>query len=255
MEMPKNRFKAALKENRHQLGVWCSLGGFLAPEILANAGFDWIVIDTEHAPLEVTDALPALQSIAAYPQVSAVVRPAVNDTAIIKRFLDLGAQTLVVPMIQTADEARTAVAAMRYPPTGLRGVAGLTRASRFGKVANYTATAQDELCLVVQVETVSAMEQLEEIASVDGVDGVFIGPSDLSASMGYPGQATHPEVLATIEDAYARLAKIGVPAGVLSLDEDFAHRSIELGTSFTAVSVDVALLIRSATTLAAKFKA
>ena len=254
MDLPRNRFKAALREGRHQLGIWCSLGGPTVAELLAVCGYDWLVIDTEHSPLEATDVLPALQALAAYPEVSPVVRPVVNDTALIKRLLDMGAQTLIVPMIQDAADARAAVAAMRYPPGGVRGVAGMTRASRFGKIPNYTARAQEELCLIVQVETVSALEQLEEIASVDGVDGVFIGPSDLSTSMGYPGQPFHPEVRAAIEGAYARLAALGKPSGVLSLNEDFAHRSMELGTAFTAVTLDASILVNGATALAEKFR-
>ena len=253
MDLPRNRFKAALAEGRQQIGIWNSIGGTLVPEVLAGHGFDWIVIDTEHAPVEATQVLPSLQALAAYPEVSAVVRPWENDTALIKRILDMGAQTLVVPYVQTPDEARAAVDAMRYPPRGMRGVAGATRASRFGMVPDYAARAEEELCLIVQVETASAMAQLEAIAGVDGVHGVFIGPADLAASMGYPGQPGHPEVKAAIEGAIARLKEIGVPSGLLTLDRDFARRCIELGASFAAVGLDLSLLSAAAQELRAAF--
>jgi 4-hydroxy-2-oxoheptanedioate aldolase len=255
VELPVNRFKAALREGRHQLGVWSSLGGTVAPEVLAVAGFDWVVLDTEHAPVEVAEVLPALQTIAAYPGCSAVVRPAINDWVLIKRHLDQGAQTLILPYVQSADEAAAAVAAMRYPPRGVRGVAGMSRASRYGAVAGYATRAEEELCLVVQVETALALERLEEIATVEGVDGVFIGPSDLAASLGHPGRPGHPDVVAAIEGAIARLKAVGVPAGILTTDRAFARRCIELGTAFTAVAVDVGLLVAGANALVAEFGA
>ena len=250
---PENRFKAALKAGRQQIGVWSSLGGPVAAEVLASRGFDWIVIDTEHAPLEVSDVLAPLQAIAAYPGVSAVVRPAINDWVLIKRFLDLGAQTLLLPYVQSAEEAEAAVRAMRYAPRGARGVAGMTRASRYGLVEGYATSAEDELCLIVQVETRTALDALEAIATVEGVDGVFIGPSDLAASLGFPGQPMHPEVVAAIEDAIGRLKAAGVPAGILAFDPAFARRCIELGTGFTAVGADLGLLIAGATALARDF--
>lgn len=254
MQIPVNRFKAALAEGRPQIGIWNSIGGNTVPELLATAGFDWMLIDTEHAPVEVTQVMPALQAAAAYP-VSPVVRPAINDTVLIKRHLDIGAQTLLIPYVQSAEEARAAVAAMRYPTGGVRGVAGLTRASRFGAVADYVTACQDELCLLVQVETRAALDRLEEIAGVEGVHGVFIGPSDLAASLGHAGDAGHPEVVAAIEDAIARLKAMGVPAGILTLDPDFARHCLSLGTAFTAVGMDLDLLGRSVRRLAAEFMA
>lgn len=255
MDLPKNRFKAALKAGRHQLGLWNAIGGPTVPEMLAGCGYDWVVLDTEHAPVEVTEVLPALQAFAAYPDCAPVVRPALNDTMLIKRHLDQGALTLLLPYVQSAGEAKAAVAAMTYPPNGLRGVAGLTRASRFGLVDRYTARAEEELCLLVQVETRAALDRLEEIASVAGVDGVFIGPSDLAASLGHPGSPGHPEVVAAIEDALGRLKRLGVPSGILALDKSFARRCIELGTAFTAVGVDLALLANGARALAGEFRA
>jgi 4-hydroxy-2-oxoheptanedioate aldolase len=253
MKNPKNHFKAALKAGRHQLGIWNSIGGPIVTEMLAGAGFDWVLIDTEHSPVDVNDVLPALQAVAAYPETNAIVRPAWNDVVLIKRVLDLGAQTLLIPYVQTVEEAEAAVRAMRYPPKGVRGVGGTTRASRFGTIADYTTTAEEELCLLVQVETAEALGRLEEIATVDGVDGVFIGPADLSASMGHPGELNHPAVVAAIEDAIARLKNVGVPAGILTADEAFARHCIALGTTFTAVGLDLVLLSRGVRELRGRF--
>ncbi|PTW47069.1 HpcH/HpaI aldolase family protein [Rhodovulum kholense] len=253
MENPVNRFKAGLREGRHQLGVWNAIPHPTVTECLAACGFDWIVIDTEHGAMEVTDALPALQAVAGYPAASAVVRPAINDWVLIKRHLDQGAQTLMLPYVQSRDEAEAAVRAMRYPPRGLRGVAGMTRASRYGLVEDYSHRAEDELCLILQVETAAALDRLEEIATVEGVDGIFIGPADLSASMGYPGQPEHPAVVAAIEGAIARLKAVGVPSGILTLDPDFARRCIALGTGFTAVGVDMLSLRNGAMGLVEAF--
>lgn len=254
MELPRNRFKAALAEGRHQLGIWNSIGGPVVPELLAACGFDWILIDTEHSPLEVAEVLPALQAIAGYPRAAAVVRPAWNDPVLIKRHLDLGAQTLLIPFVQTAAEAEAAVRAMRYPPGGIRGVAGATRASRYGKVRDYVRRAAEELCLIVQVETAEALARLEEIAAVPGVDAVFIGPADLAASMGHAGNPGHPAVQAAVEQAIDRLRAMARPAGLLTTDPAFAARCIERGTGFTAVGVDLGLLAASATALADRFR-
>lgn len=249
-----NAFKAALREGRQQIGLWCSLGGPSVPELVAGSGFDWVVIDTEHAPADVPDVLPALQAMAPFAATSAVVRPAWNDPVLIKRILDFGAQSIIVPYVQTPAEAEAAVRSVRYPPRGMRGVAGGTRASNYGRDKGYTASADAEICLIVQVETRASLDQLEAIASVDGIDGIFIGPADLAASLGFPGQPGHPEVKAAIEDAIARLKAVGMPSGILTLDRAFARRCIELGTTFTAVSTDTALLVDAADGLAAEFK-
>lgn len=253
MENPRNLFKAAIRAGKPQIGIWNTVGGPVIVEQLALAGFDWVLIDTEHSPLEPADVLPSLQAVACYPATSAVVRIVVNDTALIKRHLDMGAQTLLIPYVESAEEARAAVAAMRYPPRGVRGMAGITRATRYGRIANYATRAEEELCLLVQVETARALADIEAIAAVDGVDGVFIGPADLSASMGYPGNPGHPDVVAAIEGAIATLKRLGVPAGILSLDEAFTRRCMDLGTTFTAVGVDLALLDRAVRDLAARF--
>lgn len=253
MNLPKNRFKRALAEKRQQIGLWCSLPGSYAAEVVAPSGFDWLLFDTEHSPGDVLTVLPQLQAVAAY-DVSPIVRPASNDAVLIKRYLDIGAQTLLIPYVQNREEAEAAASAMRYPPAGIRGVSGLTRATRFGRVTGYAKRAEEELCLLVQLETRAAVEALEAIAQVDGVDGVFIGPADLAASLGYPGEPGHPEVVAAVEGAIRRLAALGKPAGILTPDITFAARCIELGTTFTAVGVDAGLLARGTEALAAKFR-
>ncbi|MDQ0134900.1 4-hydroxy-2-oxoheptanedioate aldolase [Neorhizobium galegae] len=252
MDLPVNKFKAKLRAGHSQIGLWCGLPGSYAAEILAPAGFDWLLFDTEHSPSDVLTVLPQLQAVAPY-EVAPVVRPAVNDPVLIKRFLDIGVQSLLIPYVQNADEAKAAVDATRYPPAGIRGVSALTRATRFGRVKNYAQQAERELCVLVQVETRAAMAHIEAIASVEGVDGIFIGPADLAASFGYPGQPGHPEVVEAIEKAVALLKRLGKPAGILTPDEKFAARCIDLGTLFTAVGVDVALLARGAEALAGRF--
>lgn len=249
MDLPKNRFKAALEAGQPQLGIWNTIGGNTVAEALASTGYDWVLVDCEHAAVEAVEVLPALQAIAGYPGVSAVVRPDSHDPALIKRLLDFGAQTLLIPYVQSAAEAEAAVRAMHYAPAGIRGMAGMTRATRYGSVKGYHARASEELCLLVQVETVEAIDQLEEIAAVPGVDGVFIGPADLSASMGYPGQTGHPEVVAKIEETIGRIRAAGKPAGILTLDPEFTRRCMTLGTTFTAVGVDLVLLVDGARAL------
>lgn len=253
MELPANTFKRAILAGRQQVGLWCMIPGSFVTEALAGAGFDWLLLDTEHSPADVLTVLPQLQAAAAY-DVATVVRPAANDPVLIKRLLDCGAQSLLIPYVQSAEEARAAVAAVRYPPAGIRGVAGLTRASRFGRVAGYAKRAEQELCVLVQVETRKSLDAIEEIAAVDGVDGIFIGPGDLSASLGHPGELFHPEVVAAVEGAIRRVAAAGKPAGVLTYDIAFARRCMELGSLFTAVGADLAILVRGVERLAGEFK-
>jgi 4-hydroxy-2-oxoheptanedioate aldolase len=253
VDLPVNRFKQALKGGQQQIGLWNSIPGPLVAEALAGCGFDWVVIDTEHAPTDVPDVLGMLQAMAPYP-VSAVVRPAANDPVLIKRLLDFGAQTLILPYIQSAEEAQAAVAAVRYAPRGMRGVAGLTRASRFGAVPDYTRRADAEICLILQVETALALSRIEEIAATDGVDGLFIGPADLAASMGHPGALDHPAVKAAIEDAIRRITATGKPAGILTSDAAFARACMGWGTRFTAVGMDIGLMLHAARGLAASYR-
>jgi 4-hydroxy-2-oxoheptanedioate aldolase len=252
MTLPANMFKRGLKSGQQQIGLWCTVPGPILAEGLAGCGFDWIVVDTEHSLTDVPDVLSMMQAMAPYP-VSAVVRPASNDTVLIKRLLDLGAQTLLIPYVQNAQEARQAVAAMRYAPRGLRGVAGMVRANRYGTIKDYMHIAEQELCLIVQVETAEALARIDEIASVDGVDGLFIGPNDLAASMGHPGKMDHPDVVGAIEHAIKAIVAAGKPAGILTLDRAFARACMEWGTTFTAVGVDLSLLLAGARGLAAEF--
>jgi 4-hydroxy-2-oxoheptanedioate aldolase len=253
MKLPANKFRRALAEERPQLGLWCSLASAYAAEIVAGSGFDWLLLDTEHSPSDVLTVLTQLQATAAY-DVAVVVRPASNDVVLIKRFLDIGAQTLLIPYVQSAEEAARAVAAMRYPPRGVRGVSALTRATRFGRVEGYPQHAAEELCLLVQIETQQALDSLEAIAAVEGVDGIFIGPADLAASLGHAGAQNHPIVVAAIEDAIKRAQAAGKPVGILTSDVAFAKRCIALGAGFTAVGVDVGVLARGTEKLAREFR-
>lgn len=254
MDMPPNRFRAALREGRHQLGLWNAIPGPVGVEIAASAGFDWLVIDGEHGPIGTADVLPALQAVSAYPGTSAVVRPPSNDLVTIKRLLDMGAQTLLIPMVSSADEAAAAASAMRYAPAGMRGLAGIQRASRWGRVTDYAARAADELCLIVQVETRQGLANLDAIAATPGVDGVFIGPADLAASLGHPSDHGHRDVQDAIAAAIDRLRALGTPAGILATDPDEARARIASGTAFTAVGVDAMILARSLDALAADMR-
>src|SRR3954471_1282069 len=214
MDIPRNAFKRALQNSQRLVGLWHSIGHSTVTEILADSAFDWVLIDTEHAPNEVTHVADTLRALAGS-RVSPVVRPAWNDPVLFKRLLDVGAQTLLVPYVQSADEAARAVAAVRYPPRGVRGVASTHRANRYGRVQDYFRRADDEMCVLVQLETSASVDALEEIAAVDGVDGVFIGPSDLSASLGFLGEPRHPDVRRVIEDASRRARRLGKPIGIL----------------------------------------
>lgn len=252
VEIPKNAFKQALREGRQQIGFWSTIPDPYLTEILSGAGFDWLLLDSEHSPTDIRLMMLQLQAGRAGPS-TLIVRPQVNDPVLIKQYLDIGAQTLLLPMIQSADEARAAVSAMRYPPAGIRGVATMTRASRFGRAENYLQRAEEELCLLVQVESKEAVEQIEAIADVDGVDGIFIGPSDLAASLGHRGEPFHPKVVQTIEVAIGRITAAGKPAGILTPNVEFAQRCMDLGTRFTAVGSDMGLLLNGAEALAQKF--
>ena len=253
MEMPRNAFKHAIAKGQLQIGLWCSLCSNITAEIVAHSGYDWLLLDTEHSPNEVPDVLSQLQAVQTG-TASAIVRPAWNDIVLIKRYLDIGAQTLLIPFVQTPEEARAAVAATRYPPGGMRGITGSGRASRYGRVKDYLKNASSEICLLVQVETKSALDQIEKIASVEGIDGVFIGPNDLSASYGHLGNWGHADVQAALKDAVTRLKKIGKPAGILTPNEEEAKRFIEWGYTFVAVGSDLGLLAKNADALAKRFK-
>lgn len=253
MQVPSNHFKSALRSGDMQLGLWSGLSNHVTVEVLANAGFDWLLLDTEHSPNELPQVHAQLQAIArgaTHP----IVRPTWNDTVTIKRYLDIGVQTLLIPFVENAEEARAAVAATRYPPLGVRGYAAAARASDFGRIKDYPSTCEAQLCVLVQVETPTALGNIDAIAAVDGVDGIFIGPGDLAAAMGFIGQVGHPQVVAAIDDAILRIRATGKPAGILAGDEKLARRWIELGASFVAVGSDTGILARGAEQLAARFR-
>ncbi len=253
MDLPQNPFKRALKAGKPQIGLWSSLSSNYTVEVIAGAGFDWLLLDQEHSPNDLESVLSQLQAAAAYKS-HPVVRVPWNDMVTIKRMLDAGAQSLLIPYVCTAEEAKAAVAYTRYPPAGVRGVAGTTRATHFGRVKDYGKRAHEEICVLVQVETEEAMQNIEAICAVDGVDGVFIGPADLHASMGYIGETSNPKVLPLIEDAMRRIRKAGKAAGYLTPLEADARRMIAAGTNFCAVGADVGILARGAEALCAKFK-
>lgn len=253
MQLPQNRFLAALREARPQIGLWVGLADANAAEALALAGFDWLLLDGEHAPNDPRSVLAQLRALAPYP-VHPIVRPVQAEVALVKQYLDVGAQTLLVPMIDTAEQARQMVRAMRYAPAGIRGMgAALARASRWNQIDGYLDQADAQMCLLVQVETVDAVANLPAIASVDGVDGVFFGPADLSASMGLRGQPAHPDVQRTILDGIATVRAAGKAPGVLAADRALARQYLDAGALFVAVGADTSLLVAAARALAAEF--
>lgn len=254
MDMPLNSFKRALAAGDSQIGLFLGLADAYSAEVVAGAGFDWLLIDGEHGPNDLRSIIAQLQVLAGYP-VRPVVRTVDHDPAKIKQLLDGGAQTLMVPMVESAAQAAALVRAMRYPPLGIRGVGtALARAARWNGVDGYFALADQEMCLIVQIESVAGLAGLNEILAVDGVDAVFIGPSDLAASMGYLGVPSHPEVKAAVNDAIARISAAGKAAGVFSADPAAAEAYRQLGASFLLVGVDALLLRNAAVALADKFK-
>ena len=254
MHIPQNTFKAALQAGRAQIGLWVGLADASAAEALAGTGYDWLLLDGEHAPNDPRSILAQLRAVAPYP-VQPVVRPVVGEVALVKQYLDVGAQTLLIPMIDTAEHAALMVKAMRYAPAGVRGMgAALARASRYNHVDNYLAEADAQMCLLVQAETRLAVQNLQAIAETEGVHGVFFGPADLSASMGYPGQPGHPEVVKAMLDGIATVLAAGKAPGILMTDPVQAQRYLDAGALFVAVGVDVSLLVGAATALARRFK-
>jgi 4-hydroxy-2-oxoheptanedioate aldolase len=252
MELPVNRFKRALKEGKPQIGIWSSLSSHIVAEVLAHAGFDWVLLDTEHSPNELPMVQAQLQAMTGG-SATPIVRPAWNDMVLIKRYLDIGAQTLLLPYVQTVEEAQNAVRYTRYPPQGVRGVAGATRAAGYGRIKDYMQRAHEELCVLVQAETRLALRNLEAIAAVEGVDGVFIGPNDLAADLGHLGNWQHPEVWKAMEEAAKRIRKAGKAPGILVGEAD-GKRCLDAGFLFIAVGADVGMLARGADALAAKFR-
>lgn len=254
MPAPINHFKKAIKSEIAQIGLWLGLANSYTAELLAGAGFDWLLIDAEHSPNDLRTILEQLQAIAPYPVVP-IVRPPWPDSVRIKQILDLGVQTILAPMIDTAEQAKEVVAATRYPPQGIRGVGSpLARASQFNRTKDYLETANEQVCVLIQIETVLGVKNLDDILQVDGVDGIFIGPADLSASMGYLGDPGHESVQAVIEDGIERIVNAGKAPGILIGDRQLANRYIELGAMFVGVGTDTGLLLNASAELATAFK-
>jgi len=241
MPAKKNPFKAALKSREMQIGCWLGLAQPYLAEISGSAGFDWVVVDAEHAPNDlrsIVSHLQILESLSAH----AVVRPPIGETWIIKQILEAGAQTLLIPMVESAQQAEELVRAVTYPPKGTRGVgAALGRSSQFTGIPDYLSTAEEEICLVVQIENRAGVAAIDDILKVDGIDGVFIGPSDLAADMGYIGQGKNQEVINTVLECTARIVKAGRAAGILTLDKELQTACADLGASFIATDIDVTM--------------
>ena len=249
-----NSFKVALSNKQPKLGLWLALAHAYSAEIVAQAGYDWLLIDGEHAPNSIDSILAQLQALAPY-EVEPVVRPAWNDAVEIKRLLDIGVRTILIPMVQNAQEAAAAVAATRYPPNGIRGVgSALARVSRWNTIPNYLQQADQQICVLVQVETSQALGEIEAICAVNGVDGVFIGPADLAADMGHLGNPAHPDVQVAIEGAIQRIIAQGKAPGILSADNELVKGYISKGTLFTAVGTDVSVLLKGAKSLLSNFR-
>jgi 4-hydroxy-2-oxoheptanedioate aldolase len=254
MTLPPNAFKIALRERRPQFGLWVAMADAYAAEIAGHAGFDWLVIDGEHGPNDLRSILAQLQALQGSPS-EPVVRLPVGETWMIKQALDIGARTLLIPMVDSAEQAEMLVRAVRYPPHGVRGMgSGIARASRFSTVPNYVAHASEDICLLIQAETRAAMADLERMAKVNGIDGVFIGPSDLAADMGFPGNIEAPEVQDAIEKGIATIVKAGKPAGILTPHEHLNRRYLDLGATFVAVGADVSEFSAALRQLRHKYK-
>jgi 4-hydroxy-2-oxoheptanedioate aldolase len=246
MPAPHNTLKAALATKTVQMGLWMNLVSPIAAEALSGAGFDWLLIDGEHGPNDIPTILAQVQAIGS--RTSVVVRPPVGEVRMIKQLLDLGVQTILVPMIESADHAAQMVKAMHYPPVGMRGVgATIARASDYGRITDYITTANDQTCLILQIESRAGLAALPEILKLDGVDGVFIGPADLAADMGYPGNAAAPEVQATIDSTLAAIMASGKSAGILTFDAKAAQRYAAMGVTFLGIGSDVAVLVKAMT--------
>ena len=253
MDMPRNHFTHAIAAGEKQIGIWISLASNFAAEVIAPAGYDWALVDMEHSPNDYFCTLGQLQAFAAS-DTTAIVRVEWNDPVAVKRLLDLGAPGLLFPMIQNVEEAENAVAATRYPPRGIRGVAGSSRATKFGRIKDYTTKVEDETTVLLQVETRAAVEQAEAIAAVDGVHGIFFGPGDIAADLGHLGSPMHPEVWELIMPAAEKLIAKGMPVGTLVMDPAFAADLLNKGFSFVACGTDTGLLAKATDALLANVK-
>lgn len=244
MKLAKNNFTHAIAAGDKQIGLWVTLSSPVSAEVVAPSGYDWALVDMEHSPNDYFSVLSQLQAFAPT-KTTAIVRPEWNDSVIVKRLLDLGAEGLLFPMIQTVEEAEKAVASTRYPPLGIRGVSGSTRATKFGRVTDYTARIEQETTVILQIETEAAVGRALDIAAVDGVSGIFFGPADIAADMGLLGQTMHKDVWAKIMPAAKALMAKGVPVGTLVLDTKFAAELLNEGFTFVAVALDAALLAKA----------
>lgn len=254
MKLPINPFKAALRRAEPLYGIWAGFATPYAAEIIATTGYDWMLVDGEHAPNTVPTLLGQLQAVAPY-ATHPVVRPVTGDAVLIKQLLDVGVQTLMVPMVETAEQAEALVQAMRYPPYGIRGVGGgLTRATRWDAVPDYIRRAHEELCLIVQIESRRGVDNAAAIAAVDGVDAVFIGPADLSTGMGYAGDASQPEVQDCIRSTIEAVRAQGKACGILAPREEDARRYAGWGCQFIAVAIDISLLRQAAQANLARYR-
>jgi len=253
MEMDRNAFTHALKQHEKQIGLWVSMSSPYGAEVVAPAGFDWALLDMEHSPNDYFTLLGQLQAFAAS-NTTAIVRPEWNNPVVVKRLMDLGVPGLLFPMIQNVEEAKQAVASTRYPPKGIRGVAGSTRATKFGRVKDYNTRVDEETTVILQIETLEALEQAEAIAAVDGVDGIFFGPGDISADIGKLGKPMDKEVWDLIKPVAKKLMNKGMPVGTLVLDPDFAAELLNDGYTFVACGMDTSLLARASDALLAKVK-
>jgi 2-dehydro-3-deoxyglucarate aldolase len=248
-----NRFRRDVREKKRLIGCWASLASPISTEVLGYAGFDWLLIDGEHAPNDLGSILTQLLALKDSPS-AAVVRPQWAEPVLLKRLLDLGVYNFLMPFIESAEQARAAVAATRYPPRGIRGIAVAQRSNRYGYCPEYFERIDDNICVLVQIESRAAIEAVEEIAQVEGVDGLFIGPSDLSASLGHFGKPKHPEVQAAMQRVLDVARKHDKPVGILSAVEEDAQRYLDQGMSFVAVGLDVVLLRNASQKLAERFR-
>lgn len=244
MDRISNTFKARLKSGDEMLGLWFGLANNIAAEICAQSGFDWMLIDAEHSPLSDKDILSCLQAVAAY-DINPIVRPVSGDKAVLKRLCDIGVQTFLVPMIDDAKQAASVVSAVQYPPSGTRGLGtSMARAARWNMTPDYFARANDEMCVILQIETKAGLKNLKKIAKVDGVDAIFIGPSDLGAALGYPGQPDHPSVVNAVSNAIQDVRACGKPAGVLAVTSELVETYKNAGANFIGVGSDCGILAK-----------
>ncbi len=253
MKTPRNQFKRALKAGKPQYGFWLGMCNPLSAELCAYTGYDWLLIDGEHAPNDLQSTLAQLQAISGSPA-EAIVRLVDDTPSRIKQYLDIGVQSLLVPMIETGTQAQRLAQSVQYPPAGMRGVGtALARAARWNQVESYFTEVDKELCLIAQIESVKAIENLDDILNVERIDAYFIGPADLAGSMGYLGQPGHPQVVAAIEDVIKKIITAGKPVGTLATTADTAQHYTAMGVQFIALGVDTLALTRAAKSILVEF--